>query len=140
MADQYEQTDFASVYFNPRERIFLVVETARRGHAQGEVGEPIEISEAEFETRIAAELLKALDSYRTKVWSQEIARRTRRFPIFSDLNKRANFTLKPKSGLNGAPRFNKHCDYGSGDRDPSTSRWVRFALPPAALRMTTHLG
>jgi len=31
---------------------------------------------------------------------------TGRSPIFSDLNKRANFTLKPKSGLNGAPRFN----------------------------------
>lgn len=75
MNDEYEKTDFATIYCNAREKVWLVVAEARRGRAIGEVGEPVVVTDAEFDTRIGGVLRQFLDSYRTRAWSQEIARR-----------------------------------------------------------------
>jgi hypothetical protein len=76
MQDEYDKTDFATLYFDPREKLCLLVAEARRGRAIGEVGEPVALTDAEFDIRIGGLLLQFLDSYRSRSWSQETARRS----------------------------------------------------------------
>jgi hypothetical protein len=66
--------DSAVVYFNNRENVFFVVAEAMRGVAKAEIGEPIRIPESEFDSRIGAVLLEALDSFQTNVYSPDVAR------------------------------------------------------------------
>jgi len=76
MNDEYERTDFATIYFNPREKVCLVIAQARRGRGRGEIGEPTVVTDAEFDSRIGGLLLEHLDSYRKQLWSQETAYRS----------------------------------------------------------------
>lgn len=73
--EEYEKRDFVQVYFNTREKVFLVVAEARRGLARGEIGQPTIVTDAEIDLRIGGLLVQHLDSFSTNVWSQEIARR-----------------------------------------------------------------
>jgi len=75
MQDEYDKTDFATLYYDSREKTCLVIAMARRGRARGDIGEPVVVTDADFDSRIGGLLLQFLDSYRTRVWSQEIAYR-----------------------------------------------------------------
>lgn len=75
MNEDYTKTDFAQLYLNRGRKVFLLVAQAQRGRAQGEIGDPTEISDTEFDSVIGPLLLRCLDSYRNAVWSPERAYR-----------------------------------------------------------------
>jgi hypothetical protein len=75
MKEEYEKTDFATVYFNPHDKVFRVVTEAKRGLAQGAIEKPSVVTDVDFESQIGAVLLRHLDYGRTTKWSPEIALR-----------------------------------------------------------------
>jgi hypothetical protein len=75
--DERQKTDSAKVYFNIREKVFLVAaQGILKSGMRGEIGDRIQISDAELESRIADALLRALDSFKTNMHADEKAHRS----------------------------------------------------------------
>jgi hypothetical protein len=72
---QPSTTDWTKLYFNPKEKSFLVVEEAKSGSTKSEIGEPVVVPDTEFDSRIAEILIGFLDSFQSNAYSIEIARR-----------------------------------------------------------------
>ena len=88
--DKPQQTDSAKLYFNIREKSFLVVAQTRQDSGmREEIGEPIRITDVAFDSRISDVLLDFLDSSRR---TAHLSGKTRRY---SD----AEYSLFRKSHL-----------------------------------------
>ena len=74
--DDRERTDSAKVYFNTREKVFLVVAQAiQKSGMRAEIGDPIRINDSELESRIGDVLIRALNSFKTNIYSDDKGRR-----------------------------------------------------------------
>ncbi len=61
----WENTDWTTVYFNRREKYFLVMVEARKGYGRVEIGEFAKIPDSEFEKAVAQVVSKSLDSFQS---------------------------------------------------------------------------
>jgi hypothetical protein len=71
-----EKKDFAMLYFDKKDHRFLVAALAKGPTGRTEIGEPIPVTEGEFEPKIGEVVTNCLDSFQTNVYSPETARRS----------------------------------------------------------------
>ena len=68
------KNDFAVLYYNPKQRRFLIVSVAQDGLARVEIGLPKELSDSAFDSEIKTILFGALDLCQRNVYSPGQAR------------------------------------------------------------------
>lgn len=97
-ADIHKDTDRAVAYFNPRENYFLLVAEAPRGYGSVEINKTIKISDAEFDSAIASELLTILASFQHNAASNVLVRSGKDYQLFRKKHLSVGIERQKSSG------------------------------------------